>query len=154
PGGQVYYSLTHKADNVRLRVLDYTGKTVRELPVKKEPGLHRVAWELGGGGPRGGRGAGGGPGGRVGQRPAGAGPPGPGPRLLSSIPSLVLAMSRAAAPAPVAPGMYRVVLTVDGKEHTQSIRVEPDPTLPATILTAEGEGGEDEEEGHSPRIDD
>jgi len=28
-----------------------------------------------------------------------------------------------------------VVLTVDGKEHTQSIRVEPDPTLPATILT-------------------
>ena len=33
----------------------------------------------------------------------------------------------------------RVVLTVDGEEMTQSIKVEGDPTLPANIVTEEEE---------------
>jgi photosystem II stability/assembly factor-like uncharacterized protein len=39
----------------------------------------------------------------------------------------------------VAPGMYRVVLTVDGKDYAQGLRVEADPVLSATILAAEEE---------------
>jgi hypothetical protein len=42
--------------------------------------------------------------------------------------------------------MYRVVLTVDGKEFSQSVRVEADPTGPtADIIT----GGEEPEEDPS-----
>jgi photosystem II stability/assembly factor-like uncharacterized protein len=37
----------------------------------------------------------------------------------------------------VAPGMYRVVLAVDGKEYTQGLRVEVDPVLSPTVLAAE-----------------
>jgi hypothetical protein len=36
-------------------------------------------------------------------------------------------------------GAYKVVLTVDGKEHVQSIRVVADPAAPAAILAEEGE---------------
>jgi len=39
----------------------------------------------------------------------------------------------------VAPGMYRVVLTVDGEELAQSLRVDPDPTAPASVITEEAE---------------
>jgi hypothetical protein len=38
----------------------------------------------------------------------------------------------------VPPGMYRVVLTVDGVEVAQGLRVEADPARPATT-TAEGD---------------
>ena len=34
--------------------------------------------------------------------------------------------------------MYRVVLTVDGKEYPQSLRMEIDPVLATTVLAAEG----------------
>ncbi|HTU89473.1 MAG TPA: PDZ domain-containing protein, partial [Gemmataceae bacterium] len=86
-GAQIYYSLAKKAEKMQLKIVDYTGRTVRELPLQKEQmavGLHRVTWDLGRGarqarGPGGGRGA------------------------MQNL-----------APA----GMYRVVLTVDGKEHT------------------------------------
>ncbi len=33
--------------------------------------------------------------------------------------------------SPVTPGVYRVLLTVDGVELTQTVRVEPDPTVPS-----------------------
>ncbi len=36
-------------------------------------------------------------------------------------------------------GVYRVVLTVDGEELTQSLKVEGDPTLPANVVTEEEE---------------
>ena len=39
-----------------------------------------------------------------------------------------------------APGMYRVVLTVDGKEYTQNLRVEADPVLATTLLAADEDG--------------
>ena len=45
-GAQIYYSLTAKAEKVRLQVQDFAGQTVRELEAKTEPGLHRVDWNL------------------------------------------------------------------------------------------------------------
>ena len=41
----------------------------------------------------------------------------------------------------VQPGLYRVVLNVDGEELAQSVRVEADPTTPATLISS----GEDRE---------
>jgi hypothetical protein len=40
---------------------------------------------------------------------------------------------------PVATGMYRLVLKVDDKEYTQSIRVDPDPTVPQNLIAGDGE---------------
>jgi hypothetical protein len=43
----------------------------------------------------------------------------------------------------VPPGSYRVVLTVDGQDYTQSFRIEADPSGPAQIL-AEPDGDDEE----------
>ena len=45
-GAVLSYSLTKKAEKAQVRVLDYTGKVVRELEAKTEPGLHQVTWDL------------------------------------------------------------------------------------------------------------
>ncbi|MGH7227448.1 MAG: hypothetical protein ACRELF_29910, partial [Gemmataceae bacterium] len=48
-GAQIYYSLAKKADKMQLKIVDYTGRIVRQLPVKKEQmtaGLHRLTWDL------------------------------------------------------------------------------------------------------------
>ncbi len=122
-GAQIYYSLAKKAEKVQLKIIDYAGKTVRELPVKKEQlaaGLHCVTWDLGRG-------------------PSGARGPGPG---------------RGQRQSPAPPGMYRVVLTVDGKEQTQSLRVENDPLLKTPTIIAEDEDDEEEREKGGKRIDD
>jgi hypothetical protein len=34
------------------------------------------------------------------------------------------------------PGIYRVVLTVDGQEFTQTVQIERDPNAPATLTGA------------------
>jgi photosystem II stability/assembly factor-like uncharacterized protein len=112
-GAQVYYSLTKAADKVALKVVDYAGQTVRELQAKKEPGLHRVAWDLT----------------RGGGRPGGEAEAG-GPRRFGG------GFQRG---QPVAPGMYRVVLTVDGKEYAQPLRVEADPTQANVLITPDRE---------------
>jgi photosystem II stability/assembly factor-like uncharacterized protein len=121
-GAQIYYSLSKKAENIQLKIVDYTGRTVRELPVKKEqmaPGLHRLMWDLA----------------RSPREPRGQG------------------RSRGPGQDPAPPGMYRIVLTVDGKEHIQSLRVENDPLLKAPSILTEDE--EDEEhEKESGRRDD
>ena len=103
----IYYSLTKKAEKVNLKVLDWAGKTVQELAVATDPGLHVSNWPLirstsrapaiGATGPQ--RGFGGG--------------------------------------APVPPGTYRVVLTVDGQEFTQPLKVELDPALAAAAAAGE-----------------
>jgi hypothetical protein len=49
--------------------------------------------------------------------------------------------------------MYRVVLTVDGKEHTQGLRLENDPLLKTPSIIAEDED-EEEREKRGGRIDD
>ena len=48
--------------------------------------------------------------------------------------------------------MYRVVLTVDGKEYTQALRVEADPNLPPALIATDGD--ESEVPPLPPRIDD
>jgi hypothetical protein len=125
-GAQIYYSLCKKAEKVQLKIVDYTGKTVQEIPVTKElmtAGLHRLTWDLARGprqprGPGRGRGRGG--------------------------------FGQNAAP----PGMYRIVLTVDGKEHTQGLRVENDPLLKTPAIIAEDEDDEEEREKDGGWIDD
>jgi photosystem II stability/assembly factor-like uncharacterized protein len=87
PGVQIYYSLTKKADKLGLKILDYAGKTVRELKGSADPGLHRVSWNL--------------------------------TRFAGGL---------------VAPGMYRVVLSVDGEEFSQSVRVDADPLVPDAVV--------------------
>jgi photosystem II stability/assembly factor-like uncharacterized protein len=154
-GAQIYYSLTKKATKASVKILDYTGKTLRELPAKSELGLHRVTWDLIGestrqrqpGGP------GGGGGGRVGGGGAGGGggPGGGGGRFgqqrlqllaYASSPLLLALPQQQQQRGPqirATPGMYRVVLTVDGQEHTQGLRIEADPTLPPPVVAVEEE---------------
>ncbi len=125
PGAQIYYSLAKKAGKVTLQVLDVEGKTVRELSASTEPGLHRVAWTLTRPLQRttGGRGPGGAAPGRQAGPAGGFG--GPGGFGFGQ---------------PVPPGTYRVVLNVDGKEFSQSVRVEPDPSAPPTLIAEDGQG--------------
>jgi photosystem II stability/assembly factor-like uncharacterized protein len=114
-GAQLTYALTQKAAKVGLKVLDYTGRVVKEWPTKDdgltaEPGLHRISWNLLGQPDR-----------------AGAGEPRRrGPR-------------RGDGPRPVPAGMYRVVLTVDGQEQAQGLRVEVDPLASPQITVDEEE---------------
>lgn len=122
-GVQVYYSLTKKAEKATLKVVDYAGQTMRELKAPLEPGLHAVNWDLT----------------RAAFRPimpdftseAGAAPQ---RSSAGGIPPGAIRFGSG-----VTPGMYRVVLTVDGKEFTQGIRVDADPTVPAMITAPEGE---------------
>ncbi len=111
PGAQVYYALTKKAAKVQLVVNDYAGKRVASLPVRNEPGLHRSAWNLRGQATALGVDA---------FQPAAAG----GGRGRGGL---------------ARPGQYRVVLTVDGTEYAQGLRVENDPTLPQRAVIAEDE---------------
>jgi hypothetical protein len=121
-GTMIYYSLNKKADKANLKIVDIEGKTVRELAVATSPGLHKVNWNLAGalvqgapaGGGRGGRGGAGG----------GAGGGGRGGRG-----------GAVAVPA----GTYKVVLTVDGKDHATTVRVEGEAVAtPFGIVEDEG----------------
>jgi hypothetical protein len=163
-GAQIYYSLTKKADKASIKILDYTGKTLREIttipegnrqvPLKVEPGYYRVTWDLVGTSTRTGQ-----PGQRQG---GGSGPGGPGGGGRRFAPFAVVAGS---AVVPIfgggrgpqvraVPGMYRVVLTVDGQEYTQSLRIEADPTLPPPAVAVEEEVITPEEPKVNKRRDD
>jgi photosystem II stability/assembly factor-like uncharacterized protein len=102
-GAQIYYLLGQKADKIALKVVDYAGKTVQEMKAVPDPGLHQVTWNLARSQARGG------PSGQPGGRPA-------------FFPV-----------QPVPPGMYRVVLTVNGQEFSQPIKLEADPTVPTAV---------------------
>jgi photosystem II stability/assembly factor-like uncharacterized protein len=155
PGAPIYYTLAGKAAKVSVKIVDYAGKTVREFTGKTDPGLHRLSWDLtspparAGDAAAGGRGGAGRRGGG-GQRGAGAqarqAPPGGAGAPAPQTP----AGGRGGGAArggrsqggftqgrPIAPGIYRVVLTVDGQELTQPLRVEIDPSLPPMPLIAE-----------------
>jgi photosystem II stability/assembly factor-like uncharacterized protein len=45
-GTAIYYSLARKPEKVTLKIVDYEGKTVRDIETKSEPGLHKVVWNL------------------------------------------------------------------------------------------------------------
>ncbi len=125
PGAHVYYSLTEKAEKVSWKVMDVSGKVLKEAKSSGTPGLHKVTWDMtrpadgkgpgefgmggGMGGGKGGFGGGKGGGGKgKGGFPAGGFPGGFGGRQ-------------------VPPGEYRVVLTVDGREYSQTVRIEGEP---------------------------
>jgi hypothetical protein len=123
---QIFYSLPKAAETVTVKIVDINGTTRRELQGSKNAGLNKISWNLAGivrpqtnaapggeeaapgqrGGGRGGRGGGGGLGGGRGGRG-------------NTVP----------------PGDYRVVLSVDGQELSQTIRIEPDPVI-STAATA------------------
>jgi len=42
----VYYSLNRKPEKINLKVVDISGRIVRELKALPEPGLHRIDWNL------------------------------------------------------------------------------------------------------------
>ena len=177
-GAMIYYSLAQKAEKVSLKVFDVDGKTVlHELSASTRPGLHAANWPLN-------RAATGNPQLRTGRRPITA-PATPPPSAAESQAATTTAVVRVVetetaaepnqAPAqrrgggglfnalnpPVLPGNYRVVLTVDGQEHARTIRVDPDPSIPASeILAAEAFltdeeifGEEDEDEQQERRRD-
>jgi photosystem II stability/assembly factor-like uncharacterized protein len=155
------YVLTKPAEKIALKVVDVEGATVRELRAEREPGLHRIAWDLGRtpiAAPRGGRPtspaatAGGG-------APAAAETPTrpPGSAETESGEPATPPRGGFGRARPVSPGTYRVVLTVDGKELTTVVQVEPDPSAPLTEIAA---GSDDEwddeaevEESEGPKID-
>jgi hypothetical protein len=156
-GASLFYALPKKAEQVTLKIQDVNGATIREFRASPEAGLHRVGWDLVASPPpanRGGeRGQRGGRGERpAGERPAtGAAPESagegtasgegrtegtpssePGPRRSGGGPGgpggpggFGGGRARAAGS-----GNYRVVLTVDGKEFTQELRLISDPNLP------------------------
>jgi hypothetical protein len=139
-GAQIYYSFTKKAQKVELKVVDFAGQTVRQLEAKTDPGLHKAVWDLArlpnvrpaAGGPGGGRFGGGG---------RGFGGFGGGPQAQ--------------------PGTYRIVLVVDGQELSQPVRVEADPTAPASLMAAEDQDQDQIQDAEDPdkaemqkRIDD
>jgi photosystem II stability/assembly factor-like uncharacterized protein len=161
PGAQLYFALAKKPEKASLKVLDYAGKTIAELPIKAEAGIQHVAWNLapaarqpgglggpaGGavGGPGGGRQGGGraggggavagGGGGRVGGGGGGgrAGAPQENPQAGGGPGGFPFGRFGQGVPA----GTYRLVLAVDGEEFSQPLRIEADPTLPTSVLAAD-----------------
>jgi hypothetical protein len=127
-GAVLYYSLPQKAQSASLKVLDYAGKTISELPVKTQPGLHQVVWDLMERPPR--------PTART--TPAAEQKAEPAPTEKEEEPPEEMLFLFGGASKRVAPGMYRVILTVDGLELAQGLRVEADPAHPATSA-AEGD---------------
>jgi photosystem II stability/assembly factor-like uncharacterized protein len=172
-GAHIFYTLTKKADKITLKVVDYAGKTVRELEAKNGAGLQKVAWDLrrqqqgrpgfggeggqaGQGGQRGGGQRGGGQGGGQAGGQAGGGQRGGGQRAGGAVPGPVLGDIPGAEMAAMMeamqqrfrqggfgqalqPGTYRVVLTVDGEEFSQPLRIEADPLGATPIIAAERE---------------
>ncbi len=161
-GAHIYYVLNKSAERVSVKILDIEGKVVRELRANSTPGMHRVTWDLtrvperpAGTGQRGGPGQAGGRGqgqqaGAAAQPPAGQQPPAAG-QQLGQPPSGFGGFGRGGLGGfggqPVPPGTYRVVLTVDGKEYSQVVRVESDPNYPnVDLIASEEEEYEEEEE--------
>ena len=128
PGAQLFYSLNGRARDVSLKITDAAGKTIRELEASADAGLHHVGWDLRRPAPQ--RRAGG-------QR--GRGGFGSGGRRFGG----------RRGPA-VAPGTYRVVLTVDDKEFVQELVVAPDPEFPNSQFALQDEAFIEESDEAEP----
>jgi hypothetical protein len=179
-GAQIYYSLTKRADKISLSIVDYAGKTVRELRASGEPGLHRITWDLGMASarpPRGGAVAQAGNEGRepgegarassrqrqAGGAQAGGGQTAPGQPAAGQATEERPGGGRGASGRgggfgrggfggrPVAPGTYRIILAVDGGQFTQPLRVEADPAAPHNLIAADEPDAEsDDSDPDSP----
>ncbi|MDB5352497.1 MAG: hypothetical protein JWN86_3744 [Planctomycetota bacterium] len=143
PGARIDYVLGKKAEKVNLKVLDFDGSTIRELRSGPEPGLHRAVWDL------------------TTRRSA---PPSdtPGETARGAQESesgggIFGGFGGGGGLRPVPPGTYKIVLTVDGKEFVQSVRVDPDPNIPpgefvaAEAFLMQDEANEEEEEEERER---
>jgi photosystem II stability/assembly factor-like uncharacterized protein len=128
-GTPIYYSLGKKTEKISLKVMDYAGQLVRELNTDGAPGLHRVVWDL--------------------RRPSA--------RSLRDLfggqadPEQV--MRRGLFSQEVPAGQYRVVLNVDGKEYSQGLRIEADPTGAGAAIAAEPDEDEDADMDRDPDRD-
>jgi photosystem II stability/assembly factor-like uncharacterized protein len=119
-GAPLYYALSQPAKTIELKVVDITGKLVRKIEAKNEPGLHAVVWNLSRG------------------STTQSASPSPGGRALAG---MGFGFGQQAAP-----GVYRVVLTVDGQELSQSLTVEADPSSITNLIAAERMDEEEDEE--------
>jgi len=120
-GAQVYVSLTAKPEKASVKVVDFQGQTVATLAVPKEVGLHKVEWNLT---------QQQGVAGVIGSIFGGGRRPGGGQRSIVPV------------------GDYRLVLTVDGREQSQPLKIEADPLglVPPLFAFPGGEREEGEEE--------
>jgi photosystem II stability/assembly factor-like uncharacterized protein len=133
-GTNVYLSFAKKPEKASLKVFDVAGQLVRELAIKSDVGFQRVNWNLT----------------RASAQP-----------IIGAIRGTVdpeQAMRRPGGMfgASVAPGQYRLVLNVDGKEYVQTISVEADPITGSRQIAAggdedEGKDGDDDEEQEEKR---
>jgi hypothetical protein len=130
-GANIYYHLKADAQKVTVTIKDLEGATIQEYAAaSSKKGLQKVVWNLGrqaaGGGGRGGSGRGGASGGQ----PAGAAAPAaPEVQNPDQPPQAAPAGGgRGGRVNLVDAGVYKVTLTVDGKEvATKKMIVAPDP---------------------------
>ncbi len=155
-------------------IVDISGATLRELPVSKDAGLYRIAWDLRpgtrpGNAPNAPRSTRSTEQGGEADRPAGEGAPRRqrrgtdpegGPRggeanpaggnqsgeATTDRPRGGGFAGRRAAGLSLGPGTYRVVLTVDGKEFAQNLRVEADPVVADAVAGIDQPYADTEEE--------
>jgi photosystem II stability/assembly factor-like uncharacterized protein len=114
-GALLNFYLPAAAADVRFDVLDSSGKTIRTIPVpprEREPGVHRIAWDLRGAPPNAASGAGRGGGRRGGEGGEGGGGRGGAPRGPQ-----------------VLPGVYTVKMAAGATVVQQQVTVDLDPEL-------------------------
>jgi photosystem II stability/assembly factor-like uncharacterized protein len=114
-GAAIHYLLSTPATEVKLTVIDSDGKLVRELRAETSPGLHRAVWDL---------------------RRLASGQSGGAAATRSTARSSSSQRGTGNNSPQATPGQYRVVLSVDGRELSQSIQVEPDPQFIASSFIA------------------
>lgn len=125
-GATISYYLGEKPKSVSLKVTDLGGRTIRDLGVRNEPGFYQSTWDM-----------------RGTQR----GQPNQG---------FIARVGQQFNRSTVAePGLYNVVLTVDGKALTQEFRIVVDPEFPNAIRAVEyeEESEEERERGEKKSLD-
>lgn len=115
PGTAIsYYLKAPAAGEVKIAVLDYEGKVVRDLSGTRDAGLNRVQWDLRANPPQ-----------RRTTGQAGAGPqPGADPQAAGQAAGIGAGFRIPGQAVP--PGVYRVRLTVGGKDYYTKVVVEED----------------------------
>jgi len=110
---------------VSLRIVDIEGKAIATVPAPDTAGLNKVIWDL-----------------QTGVQPAkavkGGGLKGGGGKGAKGGPANDQRR-------PVPNGVYRAVLTVDGREHAQVFVIEGGPNAPPARLFTEEEDGDDDD---------
>jgi photosystem II stability/assembly factor-like uncharacterized protein len=138
-GAEFTYNIAKLANRVRLTVRGADGKVIREMAGSTTPGMHRTTWDLrhvpppasagsGGGGEEGG----GGPPAPA-DSAAGRGGRGRGNALVVLPVQLPVPTHDIGLRGPyVAPGTFKVTLTVDGDSSTRTFEVRADPAMTLT----------------------